>query len=113
MPVYEVLHDVSVPTGEMLEQPGGVKLAKYRDVPGGIGETVDLSEEEAAPLVKLGILAVPEVVEQTRKTREKVVAAHDRAEEARSTAAVAAAEAEAIEQQGREEAASRVERRPR
>lgn len=103
MPLYEVLYDLAVPTAQTTYE-GRVITETIR---GGEGNTVEMNEAHAAPLVDLGILALPEVIEQTRKTRERVVAAHERAEEARRTAAVAEADAEAIMQQEREEAASR------
>lgn len=102
---YEVLYDLAVP-GEATVDDG--KRFKAEIIEGGIGNTIEMDEDAAAPLVASGVLAVPEVVEQTRKTREKVVTARERAVEARQTAAIAEDEASTIEREIREEAASRL-----
>lgn len=104
MPTYEVIYDLAVPTAQTTYEGRAVT----ETIRGGEGNTVEMNEVQAAPLVNLGILAVPEVVEQTRKTRERVVSARQRAEDARQSAAVAEDEASTIEREIREEAASRV-----
>lgn len=104
MPTYEVLFDLAVPTGEQTYEGRSVTAI----IEGGKGNTVELSESYAAPLVDLGILAVPGADEPTHRLRESAVEARERAVEARQTAAVAEDEAQAIQREMREDAASRL-----
>lgn len=104
MPTYEVIYDLAVPTAQTTYEGRAVT----ETIRGGGGNTVEMNEAQAAPLVDLGILAVPGADESIRPLREKAAAARQRAEDARQTAAVAEDEASTIERRMREEAASRV-----
>lgn len=88
MPKYEVLYDL------MTDPETTIKGAE--------GSTVEMSEEEAAPLVAQGILARPKVLKEAVKAEEEALTAEQEAEEARQKAAIA--EQEVAEQQAEAEA---------
>lgn len=108
MRTYLVLHDLAVPSDQTVDDG---KRFKAEIIEGGEGNTVEMNEAEAAPLLERKIIAVPEADEPIRPLLEKAAAARQRSAEAHQTSAHAEADAEAIQVQARAEAAARVPER--
>jgi len=91
MAKYEVLYDFK-------------PAADQDTIKGGEGNTVEMTEEEAAPYVARGILAKPKVLKEQAKAEETARKAEEEARKARQEAA--AAEAKRREEQAEAQAAA-------